>query len=296
LFTLTELESILTYGIFLSLVYGLMAVGVTIIFGLMKLINFAHGEMYMMGGYAMYFFCLYSGLSPFLGIPISFATGFLLGSAIEAVFIRQTYTKVMEKPGEYAVIVTFGISLFLQNVALLGFGIYTRSPPSFLSGTILIGNVTIAGNVVVASAMSAVILLATYLFVEHTWIGLSMKANSQNLVGAKLAGIRPTWVNNFGFALGAALAAIAGGLLGSTYFVWPYSGMTPILIAFTIVVLGGLGSIKGAVIGAFIIGLSYSFLGVLVSFAYVDIYGLIILIIVLVIRPSGLFGEKERTY
>lgn len=146
------------------------------------------------------------------------------------------------------------------------------------------------------SLMSALILVVLFLFIECSWWGLALKANSQNLIGAQLAGIRAIWTNNLGFGLGSGLAACAGSLLGSTYLVYPTDGAQPVLIAFTVVVLGGLGSLKGAVIAALIVGISYSALGVLISPAYANIYGFVILLIVLIVRPRGLFGEKERTY
>src|SRR5207245_8667401 len=228
--------------------------------GLMKLINFAHGEIYMLGGYILYYFALWTGLSPIVGLPVAFLGGFLIGQAIEATLIRPTYTTRMDKPSEYAVIITFGLSLFLQNFALYVFNYRYKVPPAFWPISISVGSFTVTGDVVFASVLSAAILVGVFLFIERTWAGLSMKANSQNLVGAQLAGIIPTWTNNLGFAFGSGLAATAGALLGSTYLVYPYSGLLPVLTAFTVIVLGGLGSLKGAVIGSFIVGLSYSIL------------------------------------
>jgi len=292
---LDTLASLLIFGVLLSLEYALVALGVTIIFGLMKLINFAHGEIFMLGGYIQYYFLLWTGLNPLVALPVSFLAGLAIGSAIERALIRPTYTTSLSKAGEYAVIITFGLSLFLQNFALFGFGYEYRSPPALWPVTITVGTLSISGDVVLTSVMAAVSIIAVLLFIERTWAGLSMKAVAQNLVGAQMAGIRPAWTN-VGFALGAGLATIAGALLAHTYLVYPYDGVLPVLTAFTVVVLGGLGSIKGTLIASFIVGMAYSFLGALVSFSYVNIYGLVILLIVLVVRPQGLFGQKERTF
>lgn len=302
------LASIVVYGVFLGLVYALMSVGISIIFGLMKLINFAHGEIYMMGGYSLYYFVtapasgavayfvMTARFSSIYGLPVAFVVGFALGSLIESVLIRPTYTTRMEKTSEYAIIVTFGLSLFLQNFALYVFGFHFKAPEAFWPGNISVGLFSVARDVVFTSCMSVVILVLLFLFINRTWMGLSLKANSQNLVGAQLAGIRAVWTNNLGFALGSGLAAVAGALLGPTYLVYPTMGSQPVLTAFTVVVLGGLGSLEGAVIASLLVGISYSVLGVVISPSYANIYGFVILLIVLAIRPRGLFGQKERTY
>lgn len=120
--SVATIVSVLVFGIFLGLIYALMSVGISIIFGLMKLINFSHGEIYMLGGYLLFYFVEATGVSSIVALPIAFLGGFAIGSGIEAALIRPTYTTSMDKPSEYAIIVTFGLSLFLQNFALFAFG------------------------------------------------------------------------------------------------------------------------------------------------------------------------------
>lgn len=290
------LVSLVVYGCLLSLLFALMATGVTIIFGLMNLVNFAHGEIYMMGGYAFYYVTTLFGLNPFVAIPLAFLTGFVIGQVIERTVIRPTYTTRMSRPDEYAIVITFGISLFLQQFALNVFGFEYYRPPSFWRAIITIFDVSVSGDVIVVSVASATILALLFLFINKTWYGLSMKATAQNLQGAQIVGINPRRTNNFAFALGSGLAAVAGGLLASTYLVYPLMGVFPVLQAWVVVIIGGLGSLKGAVIASFILGISESVLSVVVSPSYSQVYGFVILFVVLIIRPYGLFGQKGRTY
>jgi len=290
------LISLVVYGCFLSMLFALMATGVTIIFGLMNLVNFAHGEVYMMGGYAFYYVTILFGLNPYLAIPLSFLTGFVIGQVIERLVIRPTYTTRMSRPDEYAIVITFGISLFLQQFALNVFGFEYYRPPSFWGAIITVFDVSVSGNVIIVTIASVAILAFLFLFINHTWYGLSMKATAQNLQGAQIVGINPKRTNNFAFALGSGLAAVAGGLLASTYLVYPTVGVFPVLQAWVVVIIGGLGSLKGAVIASFILGISESVLSVVVSPSYSQVYGFVILFIVLLIRPQGLFGQKGRTF
>jgi len=290
------LVSLVIYGGFLGMLFALMAAGVSLIFGLMKLVNFAHGEIYMMGGYAFYYATTLLGLNPYLAIPVSFFTGFFMGQVIERFVIRPTYTTRMARPDEYALVITFGISLFLQQFALNVFGFEYYRPPSFWQAIVTVLNVTVSGNIIVVTAISTGILVSLFLFINHTWWGLALRCTSQNLEGAQIAGINPKRTNNHAFALGSGLAAVAGGLLASTYLVYPTMGQFPVLQAFVVVIIGGLGSLKGAVIAAFVLGVSESVLSVLVSSSYSQVYGFVILVVVLLVRPQGLFGQKGRTF
>lgn len=293
---LSYLASLVIYGTFLGLLFALMAVGITVIFGLMKLVNFAHGEFYMLGGYVLYFVASWSGVNPLLALPIVFIFGFLVGQVVERFAIRATYTTAMERPGEYAILITFGISLFLQNIALLFWGYQFRAPSAFVLGQTQVLTLTIDNQILVASIASVGILVGLLLFMQRTWYGLAIRAVSQNLVGSATAGIDTSRTNNLVFGLGIALAATAGALLAPTYLVYPYSGVFPALQAFVVVVLGGLGSLKGSIVGSLVLGIAEVTLAALLSSAYMNVYGFVILITVLVLRPHGLFGTKGRTY
>ena len=198
------LISLLIYGGFLGALFALMAAGVTIIFGLMNLVNFAHGEIYMMGGYAFYYATSLLGLNPFLAIPVAFFTGFFMGQVIERLVIRPTYTTRMSRPDEYAIVITFGLSLFLQQFALNVFGFEYYRPPSFWTAIVTVYNVTVSGNLIVVAIASSLILGGLFLFINHTWYGLALKCTAQNLEGAQIPGINPKTTNNLAFRSGRA--------------------------------------------------------------------------------------------
>jgi branched-chain amino acid transport system permease protein len=219
-----------------------------------------------------------------------------MGQVIERLVIRPTYTTRMSRPDEYAIVITFGLSLFLQQFALNVFGFEYYRPPSFWTAIVTVYNVTVSGNLIVVAIASSLILGGLFLFINHTWYGLALKCTAQNLEGAQISGINPKTTNNIAFALGSGLAAVAGGLLASTYLVYPTVGQFPVLQAFVVVIIGGLGSLKGAVIAAFVLGISESVLSVVVSSSYSQVYGFVILLVVLLIRPQGMFGHKGRTF
>ncbi|RMF94214.1 MAG: branched-chain amino acid ABC transporter permease [Nitrospinota bacterium] len=283
-------------GLMIGLIYGLMALGLSIIFGIMRIVNFAHGELYMLGGYASYY--LTEGwlhLPPLLALPLSMLLVFFVGVFIERSLLRPVYTQRLERAGEYAIIMTFGLSIFLQNGALLLFGRTEKTPAAFLERPInLIGNLTIGGDRVFAAVVAFFFLIVTYLVFKKTWIGRALQATAQSRVGASVVGIHIIHMNALALGIGAALAAAGGALLGPIFLVYPEMGLLPVVKAFVIIVLGGMGSIPGSIIGSVLLGLIESLGAVFIHVSYRDVYGFIILIVVLLIRPAGLFGAIER--
>ncbi|MGD2206134.1 MAG: branched-chain amino acid ABC transporter permease, partial [Anaerolineae bacterium] len=248
--------SLCTTGLTVGVIYALMALGLTLIFSILRVINFAHGEFYMLGGYASYFILsAFTGLHPLLAIPIAGLITALLGLAFELAFLRPMHQDRIERPDEYAILITFGLSFFLMNLALAVFGPYPHRPASFFQGAIDLGIVRISADRLTASALSLVLLALLLLVINKTWIGKALRAVSQDKEAAAVVGINPLAMNSVAFALGAGLAAMAGALLAPSFSVTPDVGAVPSIRSYVIIVLGGMGSIQGSILGGIMIGL-----------------------------------------
>ncbi|MEM2921946.1 MAG: branched-chain amino acid ABC transporter permease [Candidatus Bathyarchaeia archaeon] len=282
----------LVYGLSLGLLYGLMAVGLSLIFGVTKMINFAHGEIYMLGGYT-YFFTLV-GLSPVLAMLSSALVGILIGVMMERYVFRPAYNMQQQARDEYAIIATFGLSILLQNLALFWFGTAIRTPPPIFDAKLTFGLLELFGDRVAAIVISSTILITLYLYVAKSWTGAALRAVSQNMNAASILGISKTKMNALSLAVGGGLAALAGALLSNVLLVYPDMGVIPTLKAFVIIVLGGMGSIFGSLVGGLLLGVVEALGSTFVSVAYRDVYGFIVLILVLLLKPNGLFGELAR--
>lgn len=282
-------------GLVFGLIYGLIALGLTIIFSIMRVVNFAHGELLMLGGYALYLFTTILGLPPLLGLPLSMAAVAAFGVLVERVLLRPIHTSRIDRPEEYAIILTFGLALFLQNGALATAGPYEYTPESFWPGSVpVIGDLWLSGNRLFAAGMAVVLIVATLLVIYRTWLGQALMATSQSRVGAMVAGIDSIRMNMVAVGGAGLLAGAAGALLSPIFLVYPDVGVVPVVKAFVIIVLGGMGSIPGAVVAALLLGLVESLGSVYISLAYRDVYSFLVLIAVLLVRPYGLFGQRER--
>ncbi len=281
-------------GLIMGSIYGLMALGLTLIFGIMKVVNFAHGELYMIGGYSAYFLIAIYNLPPFLAIPGAIGIGFGVGYAIERVLLRPMHARKMERAVEYSVIVTFGLLILLQNLAIVLFGPYVRKPPAYWEASFSLGLISIGGDRVFAFTAAIILLLAVLVLMKKTWLGRALMGVAQNKFGALISGIDSNRANSFAFGIGAALAAASGALLAPLFLVYPTAGTGPVVTAFVVIVLGGMGSIAGSIIGGILLGVIESLGSVLYSPSYKEVYGFIILILILWLRPRGLLGEKER--
>lgn len=281
-------------GLVIGSNYALMAVGLALIFGIMKIVNFAHGEFYMIGGYGSYFAATLIGTSPLIAVPVAILAGMGLGIAVERLLLKPIYTMPFERLTEYSIIITFGLLIFLQNVVILAFGpSWYRTPPYWDIG-VTVGPLTIGGSRLFVLMGSVAILAAVLFYLRNTWSGRSILAVSQNRFGAEILGINLSRTSALGFAIGSSLAAAAGALLTPLFNVNPTVGTVPVVKTFIIVVMGGMGSIPGAVIGGLLLGVIEGVGIATFSASYRDIYGFIAMIIVLIIRPWGLFGERER--
>lgn len=291
--------SLLVTGLVMGIIYALMALGLTLIFSILNVINFAHGEFYMIGGYTSWLLLEYfTGLHPLLAVPIAGLLTAALGLAFEVIFLRPMHQERIERPAEYAVLITFGFSFFLQNLALALFGPFPHRPPSFFEGVVQLGPVALSANRLVASVLSLVLLGTLLLVINYTWIGKALRAVSQDKQAAAVVGINPRAMNTTAFALGVGLAAVAGALLAPTFSLTPDVGAVPSIRSYVIIVLGGMGSIPGSILGGILIALVETFGGGYFpdpsrALNYKTAFGLVIFALVLLIRPRGFFGRKE---
>ena len=290
-------------GLIFGLIYALIALGLTVVFSIMRVVNFSHGEFYMLGGYTLYaltagaaaLFSLPLVVPTIVALPLAMAVVAIFGVAVERGLLRPVYTARMDRPEEYAIILTFGLSLFLQYGALTTVGPYEMTPGSFWEGSKhILGDLYLAGDRLFAAGTSAVLIGATLFFIYRTWTGRALMATAQNRVGATVVGVNPVRMNVIAMALAGLLAGAAGSLLAPVFLVYPDVGQIPVIKAFVIIVLGGMGSIPGAVVAALILGVVESLASVYISVAYRDVFAFLVLIGVLLFRPHGLFGQKER--
>tara|TARA_B100000949_G_scaffold229739_1_gene239110 strand:- start:77 stop:988 length:912 start_codon:yes stop_codon:yes gene_type:complete len=290
-------------GVIFGLIYALIALGLTLVFSIMRVVNFSHGEFYMLGGYALYaltagavtLFSIPLVLPTIVGLPLAMVAVAIFGILVERGLLRPVYTARMDRPEEYAIILTFGLSLFLQYGALTTVGPYEMTPGSFWEGSKhIIGDLYLGGDRLFAACTSVFLIGATLFFIYGTWTGRALMATAQNRVGSTIVGINTVRMNITAMALAGLLAGAAGALLAPVFLVYPDVGQIPVIKAFVIIVLGGMGSIPGAVIAAVILGLVESLGSVYLSVAYRDVFAFLVLIGVLLFRPHGLFGQKAR--
>lgn len=284
----------LIYGCF----YALMAVGLAMIFGVLKIVNFAHGEFFMIGAYAYVLIALKLGVSPWLALPCAAIAGAALGWVVERLLMRplyQGYASWGFMKDEYAVVVTFGLSLLLINLVDKIVGPYSFKGPSLIEASrFALGPVMLTGQKAIATVVAIAIMVGLALFLKKSVWGKQIQAVAQNRLGASLAGIDATRTTSLIFVISGMLAALSGALLAPMVNPSPDVGAFPAIKSYVIVVLGGMGSVWGAMVAALILGVSEAFFSVYGSYDYRDAFGLVILVAVLLLRPQGLFGEKGR--
>ena len=285
-------------GLIIGLFYALMAIGLSLIFGILRIVNFAHGEFYMIGAYAYTLIALFFGISPWLTLPCAFIAGMALGWATERLLMRPLYSGYASwgvMKDEYAVIITFALSLLLINLVDKVIGPNGYRGPSLVATTrVEIGPFMASGHRLMAAGIALLVLIAVGLFVRYSYWGRQIQAVAQNRLGASLAGIDTAKASSIVFALSGGLAALGGALLSPIINATPDVGAFPAVKSYVIVVLGGMGSIPGAAVASLILGVLESFGAVYISYGYRDTFGLVILIMVLLFRPHGLFGERSR--
>lgn len=281
----------LVNGLVLGGTYALLGIGLTLIFGLMNVVNFAHGEFYTLGAYATFTALALAGVAFFPALLLAIAAAAAVGAACERVLLRPLHGESIDT----TMLVMIGVSITLQNTILLGFGGVAQSiPHPFPTAPIVLGPVSIAPLRLFVLATAAALIAGAWLLIQRTRLGRAMRATFQDPDTAQLMGVRIRRVHTATFAFGAGLAGAAGALLGPVFLAYPSMGDLAALKAFSVVILGGLGNVPGATLGGVILGVAEELGAGYVSSGYRDAVGFVIIILVLLLRPSGLFARAER--
>jgi branched-chain amino acid transport system permease protein len=276
-------------GIFLGGVYALIAVGLTLIFGVMRVVNFTHGELVMVGMYMAFLLYQAFGLDPYVSLFIVPVFMFLLGLIMQKLVVSRT----IGAPHEVQIFTTVGLGLIISNGILAAFkGDYRSVPTSYSTDTVMLGQIIIGVPQLVTFIISAIITAILFIFVRYTYTGKAIRATTQNRVSAVLMGISIQRIYLITFGIGSAMCGVAASLLIPIYPAYPSIGDTYELIAFVVVVLGGLGSLPGALIGGVLIGFIESISAYYIDPGWKQAVYFVIFILVLVLRPQGLFGQR----
>jgi branched-chain amino acid transport system permease protein len=271
--------------------YALLGIGLTLIFGIMRVVNFTHGELYAFGAYLMYLLVMLVNVNFFLAFFLAVALGATLGSAIEVLLLNRLRGADIDT----TMLVMIGAWIVMQNAEQLtwsGVALSINSP--FPADPLVLGPVSVSWNRIYVFAVAIVLIVATYYFVNRTRLGKAMRATFQDRDTAALMGIQIDRIHTATFALGSCLAAAAGALLGPVFVVTPTMGDLAASKAFAIVILGGLGNVVGATVGGFILAFAEEIGAGYISSGYRDAMGFVLIILILLMRPTGLFAQKER--
>jgi branched-chain amino acid transport system permease protein len=279
----------LVWGVAIGCVYILLATGLNIIFGVMKLVNFAHGQLLMISAFLTWTISVSLGLNAYIAILVSMFVVALLGVVVE----RFTFRRVLGTDKLNEIFVSLGLIYIFENIAMLIWGANSKQVVSLFYGmSVGLPGLSITYDRVIAVFVVVAALVIFGLLLWKTKIGLAMRATSQRNTTAMLMGINVQKVYMITFAIGAALAAVAGGLYGIIYPFDYQVGAMPTIIAFAIIIMGGLGSIKGAIIGGLLYGITEQMATLFLGGTWGSAVAFTLLIVVLIIRPNGIFGEK----
>ncbi len=288
--TFPVLLQALISGILVGGVYALMGIGLTIIFGVMRVINFAHGDLMMVGMYLTYFLFTLVGIDPFVSIVIVIPLMFIFGGILQKVFVNR----ILGSLPQNQILLTIGLGLIMSNSMMLAFtSDYKILTTSYSSSSFTLGGISISQPLAVSFVITAVITALLYWFLMKTDTGQAIRATAQDREAAQLMGINVKWMSILAFGIGSALAGTAGALVSPTYYIFPQIGSTFTLKAFVITVLGGMGSILGATIGGVIIGIAESMSAVYISSGWKDVVVFVLFLLVLLFKPAGLMGKSR---
>jgi branched-chain amino acid transport system permease protein len=285
-------------GAVIGVIYAMIAVGVTLIFSILKIVNFAHGDLYMLGGYCAYYVIDLLGFPPLAAMFVAMVALFVLAIALERLMLTPLYSDTTERKDEYGLIVTFGLAYFLRNIAVIAFGPFPLKPPSFIPGVLRIDNLILTNDRLVAAGVGIALIASLLYFMQRTIWGQALDAVSQSRDSAAIVGINSRRFNSFAFGIGAALAAAAGALVAPIFSLAPDMGVLPNIHAYVIVILGGMGSVTGSIIAGVMLGEAENLFTAYLpdatrAFAYSNAFGVVMLMIFLVFRPQGLFGRRH---
>jgi len=283
------LQSLLS-GVLVGGTYALVGIGLTLIFGVMRVINFAHGDLLMIGMYLTFYLFTLSGIDPFLSIVIVIPLMFAFGAFLQRTFIHR----VLNALPQNQILLTIGLGLIMSNTVMLVFtSDYKILSTSYSSGSVQLAGLSVSEPLLVSFVITAAITGALYWFLIKTDMGQAIRATAQDREAAQLMGVNVRRMGVIAFGLGAALAGTAGALISPTYYIFPQVGGAFTLKAFVVVVLGGMGSIIGATVGGVIIGAVESLSASYVSSGLKDLFVYVLFLLVLLLKPSGLLGKSR---
>jgi branched-chain amino acid transport system permease protein len=277
-------------GILVGGTYALIGIGLTIIFGVMRVINFAHGDLVMVGMYLTYFAFALFAIDPFLSVAISIPLMFLLGAVLQKVFIN----KVLDALPQNQILLTIGLGLIMSNTVMMLFtSDYRILSTSYSSSSVSFLGISISTPLVLSFAVTGAITAFLYWFLLKTDTGQAIRATAQDREAAQLMGINVKRMSILATGMGAALAGTAGALILPTFYAYPQVGSSYTLKAFVIVVLGGMGSIIGATLGGVVVGVAESLAGAYLGADLKELFVFVLFLLVLLFRPAGLLGKSR---
>lgn len=282
------LAQILINGILLGGLYAIMALGLALVWGVLNIVNLAHGAFIMLGAYVSWHLYTYAHIDPFLGLPITAVVMFCVGYALQ----RGILNLVVRAPMFNTLLITFGLEVVLTYLAQLAFSADFRTiNPPYAGHSIFLGPVVVPLVRLMAFGVAIVLTVAMWLFLLHTRLGRAIRATAQNLVAARLYGVEPRHLYAMTFGIGIALAGAAGGLYGTVSQINPYIGATLTAKSFAISIIGGLDNPLGVIVGGLFLGVIESLTALYVGPTFADVASFGVLVLVLILRPSGLLGK-----
>jgi branched-chain amino acid transport system permease protein len=283
---------ILILGLLLGGVYALMASGLTLLFGVMRIVNLAHGALMVVAAYISFFLFTELGIDPFVSLVVTMPTMFVVG----VVVYRWLFTRLegSDRYSEMTVLLTFGLALVIEG--LLGYfftGIFRSTSPGYATDSFLIGDLFIPRGQLYGSLTSLALILGLWLFLNYTKTGYAIQALTQNRTAAQIVGVNVRRVSTLSFGIGMALAGAAGSLLSYLFTFFPGQHWQWIALLLSLIVLGGLGSLAGAVVGSLLLAVLAAFVSNYLGSTWSPMTFYLALFVILLVRPQGLFGEKE---
>jgi branched-chain amino acid transport system permease protein len=275
-------------GLLIGSIYALMSIGLTLIFGVLRVVNFAHGEFLMIAMYGAWAFSKLLGLNPYIAAIAVVPAMFLFGALV----YRLVIGSALEKPHLVVVFATMGLSIFLQNGALMAMTADLRDVPPIFGRSISVRHIFIKGELLLGFVITLACTIALQWVIKYTFLGKAIRATVQDGEAAKLMGIAVPKIFLITFAAGSALVGLAACVMLPLFSVFPTVGLNFVLIAFVIVVLGGMGSIEGALLGGFCVGVVQSVGSYYVAPAFGQLFFFVLFLLVMIFRPNGLFGQK----
>jgi branched-chain amino acid transport system permease protein len=283
------LQSLLS-GILIGGAYALIGIGLTLIFGVMRVTNFAHGDLLMVGMYVTYFAFTLAGIDPFVSVLLVIPTMFLFGALLQRALIQRLLGTLPQNQ----ILLTIGLGLVLSNTFMLLFtSDYRIISTPYSSSSFHLGTLSVSQPLLISFLITAAISAALYWFLTRTFTGRAIRATAQDRDAAQLMGVDVRRMGTLAFGIGSALAGTAGTLISPTYYIFPQVGGAFTLKAFVIVVLGGMGSVAGAALGGIIIGAVESLAAVYASASVKEIFVYVLFLAVLLVKPSGLLGKSR---